>query len=100
MAFCGSCGKQADNSDRFCTSCGSQIKEVTISVVEELGQVIKEEYRESTVPPDANLSKLSSLFLKMIVYHNYYQAKTLAFLAIWKRTLAVVCLEYIQQKKL
>lgn len=57
MVFCGSCGKQADNSDRFCTVCGSQIKEVTISVAEELGQVIKEEYRESTVPPDANLSK-------------------------------------------
>lgn len=61
MAFCGSCGKKAGNSDRFCTSCGSQIREATISVVEELGQVIKEEYKESTAPPDAELSRGSHI---------------------------------------
>lgn len=57
MPFCGNCGKKADNEDRFCTVCGAQIKEVRISVTEELGQVIKEEYKESTAPSDAQIGR-------------------------------------------
>ena len=45
MAFCGNCGKKASDEDKFCTSCGTQIKEVTIQVTEEIGEILKEEYR-------------------------------------------------------
>lgn len=61
MPFCGSCGKQADDVDRFCTVCGTPIKEAKISVTEEMGQVIKEEYKTSTAPPDAQLSRGSHI---------------------------------------
>lgn len=47
MTFCGSCGKQATDMDKFCRNCGSKITEVTVQVAEEVGDVIKEEYRES-----------------------------------------------------
>jgi len=57
MAFCGECGKQAGPDDKFCTGCGAQIKEAKVSILEETGQVIKEEYKESTAPPDAEISK-------------------------------------------
>lgn len=56
MGFCGGCGKKSDVDDKFCTGCGTPIKEAKISVLEETGQVIKEEYRQSTAPPDAKLS--------------------------------------------
>lgn len=57
MVFCGSCGKRASDGDKFCTSCGTQIKESTIQVVEEVGDIIKNEYREQSggseiVPPE------------------------------------------------
>lgn len=47
MTFCGSCGKQAIETDKFCRNCGSQITEVTVQVTEEVGEIIKEEYREN-----------------------------------------------------
>ena len=47
MGFCGSCGKQATDTDKFCRNCGAKITEVTVQVAEEVGDVIKEEYRES-----------------------------------------------------
>lgn len=47
MTFCGSCGKQATDIDKFCRNCGSQITEITVQVAEEVGEVIKEEYREN-----------------------------------------------------
>lgn len=47
MVFCGSCGKKAEEQDRFCTNCGAKIKEVTIQVTEELSDIIKEEFKES-----------------------------------------------------
>lgn len=57
MGFCGSCGKRADPEDKFCTVCGMPIKEATVSVLEETGELIKEEYRTSTAPPDASTSR-------------------------------------------
>jgi len=45
--FCSSCGKKADETDKFCTNCGEKIKEVTVQVTEELGNLIKEEYKEN-----------------------------------------------------
>lgn len=57
MPFCGTCGKRADDNEKFCTSCGTAIKEVKISITEEMGQIIKEEYQESIAPPDAQLSR-------------------------------------------
>lgn len=56
MAFCGGCGKQAGLNDRFCTGCGTPIVESKISVLEDTRQIIKEEYKQSTVPPEADLS--------------------------------------------
>jgi hypothetical protein len=57
MPFCGSCGKMADDDDQFCVGCGKPIKETKISVLEETGQIVKEEYRASSAPPDADLSR-------------------------------------------
>jgi len=56
MGFCGACGKKADSKDKFCTSCGVPITEAKVSVLEETGEIIKEEYRQSTAPPDAELA--------------------------------------------
>lgn len=61
MVFCGSCGKRASDNEKFCTNCGTPIKETTIKVIEEVGQVIKEEYRESQAPPEAELSRGSHI---------------------------------------
>lgn len=47
MVFCSNCGKAANELDKFCTNCGTKIKEVTVQVTEELGDVIKEEFREN-----------------------------------------------------
>ena len=57
MGFCGGCGKQSDPEDRFCTGCGTPIKESKISVLEDTSQIIKEEYKQSTAPPDADISQ-------------------------------------------
>jgi len=56
MGFCGGCGRQSDPDNKFCTGCGKPIVETTVSVVEETGQVIKEEYKMGTAPPQADLS--------------------------------------------
>lgn len=61
MVFCGSCGKRASDEDKFCTNCGTTIKQATVKVVEEVGQVIKEEYRQSQAPPEAELSRGSHI---------------------------------------
>ncbi len=61
MAFCGGCGQKAGPEDKFCTGCGAPITESQVSVLEESGQVIKEEYRQSTVPPEAELSTSSHI---------------------------------------
>jgi len=53
MGFCGGCGKQADSNDKFCTGCGKQIQEAQISVLEDTGEIVKEEYRMSTTPPES-----------------------------------------------
>lgn len=55
MGFCGGCGQKSGPEDKFCTGCGVPIKEVQVSVLEDSGQVIKEEYRLGTAPPDAEL---------------------------------------------
>ncbi|HJJ22087.1 MAG TPA: restriction endonuclease [Nitrosopumilus sp.] len=47
MTFCGSCGKQATDMDKSCRNCGTIITEITGQVDEEVGDIIKEEYRES-----------------------------------------------------
>lgn len=57
MVFCGGCGKRASDNDRFCTSCGTPVVETKISVAEEVGQIIKEEYKSSQAPPNAELSQ-------------------------------------------
>jgi len=59
MGFCGACGKKAESDEKFCTGCGTPIKEAKISVLEGTGEIIKEEYIESTAPPDAELTKSS-----------------------------------------
>ena len=57
MGFCGNCGKKSSPEDKFCTECGAGIKESKISVLEETGQVIKEEYKQSTAPPQVKTSQ-------------------------------------------
>ena len=49
MAFCGICGKKSGESDKFCRGCGAKIVEETVSVIHENSEIIKEEYRLSTV---------------------------------------------------
>lgn len=61
MGFCGACGKKADSEDKFCTGCGGPITEAKVSVLEETGEVIREEYRQSTAPPEAELSTSSHI---------------------------------------
>ena len=56
MAFCGGCGQKAGPEDKFCTGCGATITENKISVLEETGQVIKEEYKQSSAPPESHSS--------------------------------------------
>ena len=56
MGFCGGCGKQSDPEDKFCTGCGIPLKEIQVSVLEDTGEMIKEEYRMSTAPPESNLT--------------------------------------------
>jgi len=56
MGFCGNCGKQSDPQDKFCTKCGSLIKEAQVSVLENTGEIIKQEYKMDTAPPDAQLT--------------------------------------------
>ena len=51
MGFCGACGKQAGNEDKFCTYCGTPIIESKITVMEETGEIIKEQYRVNTSTP-------------------------------------------------
>jgi len=51
MGFCWACGKKAGNMDKFCTECGTPIIESKITVMEETGEIIKEEYRVNTVTP-------------------------------------------------
>ena len=45
MVFCGSCGKAASNENKFCTNCGTQLTETVVQVTEEVGEIVKEEYR-------------------------------------------------------
>ncbi len=49
MVFCGSCGKKATSEEKFCTNCGSELKEITVEVTKEVGDIIKEEYRSQVV---------------------------------------------------
>ena len=46
MTFCSNCGKQASDVDKFCTSCGAPIKEIKVSVTEQVGEIIKEEIKQ------------------------------------------------------
>ncbi len=55
MGFCGGCGNKSDPNDKFCTGCGKPIVEVKVSVLEEAGEVVKEEYRQSTTPPEQEI---------------------------------------------
>ena len=57
MGFCGGCGKKADSEDKFCTGCGAPISEAQVSVLEETGEVVKEEYRLSTTPAEVEVSE-------------------------------------------
>ncbi len=57
MGFCGGCGKQAGVKDSFCTGCGTSIIESKISVLENTSQIIKEEYKQSTASPEAEISQ-------------------------------------------
>ncbi len=57
MGFCGGCGKQASPKDSFCTGCGTPMVESKISVLEDTTQIIKEEYKQSTAPPEAEISQ-------------------------------------------
>ena len=57
MGFCGGCGKQTGPKDSFCTGCGTSIVESKISVLEDTTQIIKEEYKQSTAPPEAEISQ-------------------------------------------
>lgn len=61
MIFCGGCGKRASEEDKFYTNCGTRIKETTAQVVEEVGDIIKNEYREQS-----GGSSLESLYFEMI----------------------------------
>ncbi len=57
MGFCGGCGKQSSSKDNFCTGCGTPIIESKISVLEDTSQIIKEEYKQGTTPPEAETSQ-------------------------------------------
>jgi len=61
MGFCGSCGKQANPDNKFCRGCGKPIQESQVSVLEETGEVVKEEYRTGTAPPEADLTRGSHI---------------------------------------
>ena len=56
LGFCGSCGKRASEKDKFCTVCGEPISESQVTVLEDVGEIIKEEYRTNQAPPDAELT--------------------------------------------
>jgi len=56
LGFCGSCGKRASDKDKFCTACGESISEPQVTVLEDVGEIIKEEYRTNQAPPDAELT--------------------------------------------
>ena len=75
MGFCGTCGKKAEPDEKFCTGCGVPIKEAKISVLEESGQVIKEEYRESTAPPDAELAAGTHIGDKIAKSKTYFDPR-------------------------
>ncbi|MDC0168201.1 hypothetical protein OAI77_01000 [Candidatus Nitrosopelagicus sp.] len=49
MAFCGGCGKKSDDKDNFCRGCGEKIVQQTVSVIQENAEIVKEEYRLSSV---------------------------------------------------
>ena len=57
MTFCGSCGKRASEKEKFCTACGAPLIETQVSVLEEVGEIIKEEYKTSQAPPNSELSQ-------------------------------------------
>jgi hypothetical protein len=57
MVFCGTCGKKATNEQKFCTHCGTQIVETAVSVAEEVGEIIKEEYRSNETPLTADIGR-------------------------------------------
>jgi len=61
MGFCANCGKKGEEDEKFCTGCGTPIKEPKISVLEETGQIIKEEYNQSTAPPEVDLAQGSHI---------------------------------------
>jgi len=61
MAFCGACGKKAGDNDKFCRTCGEKIIEETVSVLQENSEIIKEEYRLSSVSENEEQSNASHI---------------------------------------
>lgn len=61
MGFCGNCGQKTSAVEKFCVGCGTPIKEQKISVLEDTSQIIKEEYKQSTHPPEAEISRGSHI---------------------------------------
>lgn len=57
MVFCGNCGKRASDEEKFCTNCGTPIKETTIQVTKEVGEIIKEEYRSGQDYTELSIQK-------------------------------------------
>ena len=49
MTFCGSCGKKAQDNHKFCVACGEPITELTVSALEEVGEIVKEEYKANNI---------------------------------------------------
>lgn len=64
MVFCGNCGKKASDNEKFCIHCGAKLKELTIEVTKEVGEIIKEELREQTVDPAQKLVEDEVSFIK------------------------------------
>ena len=61
ITFCGNCGKRALDADKFCTNCGNPIIEAKL-VVDEVGQIIKDEYKANQFSSiaDSSLGSLSN----------------------------------------
>lgn len=61
ITFCGNCGKRALDANKFCTNCGNPIVESKL-VVDEVSQIIKEEYKANQFPTiaDNSLGSLSN----------------------------------------
>jgi hypothetical protein len=56
MVFCGSCGKKAQDNHKFCVACGEQITELTVSALEEVGEIVKEEYKAGIPMPHEDIA--------------------------------------------